>query len=50
MNDEELFTLHNDPELADMVSIGRAIQWIKELEWREWRTSTPERARFYADA
>ena len=43
----ELCTLKNDPELAEMVSIGRAIQWEEEQEWREWCQWTPERARFY---
>jgi hypothetical protein len=33
---EPLLTVWNDPELAEMVSIGRAIQWENEAEWREW--------------
>ena len=43
----ELYTLKNDPELAEMVSIGRATQWEEEQEWREWCQWTQERARFY---
>jgi hypothetical protein len=34
--DYELFTVRNDPELAEMVSIGRAQQWEAELDWRGW--------------
>jgi hypothetical protein len=45
-----LSTLQNDSEFADMVSIGRAIQWEREAEWRDWCHETPERARFYGDA
>lgn len=45
-----LCTLDNDPELAEMVSIGRAIQWLEEAEWREWCQATRERTRFYGYA
>jgi hypothetical protein len=47
---EQFYTVQDDPELAEMVSIGRAIQWELEAEWREWCQETFERARFYADA
>jgi hypothetical protein len=36
-----------DPELIDMVSIGRAIQWTEQLEFIDWCREMPERARFY---
>lgn len=49
-NDFSVHTLNNDPELCDMVSIGRAQQWELEAEWREWCQETAPRARFYGHA